>query len=530
MTSTTRPVFVRDATGLVREISAYRAFVLNLLWTSPAFMLIFMVVGQGLFPGGNLPLACVIGLIISLPVGILYALFSAALPRSGGDYVFVGRIIHPVLGFMVNFVITVIAISVIGTEAVWITTMGLGPMFNALSAINADPSLATLAATLTTTTSQFIIGGVFAVLLPLVLFFGTNVAFRVKSILFVITTFSILTFIVVMALTPQSVFISNWNSVSPISYSQVLSAGSAAGVNTNFDLGGTFLAVVYTALAVEGFNASAYVAGEVKRPATSQMIGMLLAPAVYLILMTLVALAAYSSMGQSFIASIAYLALNGNSAYNLPVGLPILQFLAGYGTKNAIVECILGIGLLATLFAYMISATFTSVRCLFAWSFDRIFPTKFAAVDDKFHVPYISLIAIIIVNLIFVYLTVYTTLSAFFTYVVTGAFSVFAIVGLAAILLPYRRKDIFNASPSIVTRKIGGLPVIVLVGAVNVVIGILVAYASLLPALVGPLNPAYIGFVAGLFLLGFVIYYVAYAIQKTRGISLALLHKEIPPE
>ena len=167
---------------------------------------------------------------------------------------------------------------------------------------------------------------------------------------------------------------------------------------------------------------------------------------------------------------------------------------------------------------------------MFAWSFDRVFPTKFAAVDDKYHVPYISLIAIIIVNLIFVYLTVYTTISAFFTYVVTGAFSVFAIVGLAGILLPYKRKDIFNASPSIVTRKIGGLPLIVIVGAANVVIGILVAYASLLPALVGPLNPTYIGFVAGLFLLGFVIYYVAYAIQKSRGISLALLHKEIPPE
>lgn len=128
MTATSgRPkTFVREATGLVREISGFRAFVLNLMFTTAGAMLIFLVIGQGLFPGAYLPVSCLLGLIPALVVAYMYAQFSAAFPRSGGDYVFVGRVLHPSIGFMVNFVMTIINISSIGVEAVWITTMALG--------------------------------------------------------------------------------------------------------------------------------------------------------------------------------------------------------------------------------------------------------------------------------------------------------------------------------------------------------------------------------------------------------------------
>ncbi len=133
-----KKVYVRNATGLVREISAYRAFILNLMFTSPAFMLIFLVLGQGLFPGAYLPVSSLLALAPALLIALVYVQFSAAFPRSGGDYIFVGRILHPSLGFMVNFVITVINISVIGVEAVWVTTFAVAPMLNVLSVINGN--------------------------------------------------------------------------------------------------------------------------------------------------------------------------------------------------------------------------------------------------------------------------------------------------------------------------------------------------------------------------------------------------------
>jgi len=383
---------------------------------------------------------------------------------------------------------------------------------------------------LTTTSNQFVIGAIFAVILPIVLFFGTGITFKLKSLFFVITTFSVVVYLFAMGTTPVAQFISNFNSLSSTPYNSVISAAQGAGANLTYNAGDTMLGVVYTLLAVWGFTASVYTGGEVKNPQRSQVIAMLGAPIVYIVLMFFVTLVTYSSMGHEFLASIAYLALNANPAYTLPTGIPILQFLAGYGTKNAVVEWIMGIGLLATLFGYMLAASFASVRCLFAWSFDAVISRKFSEVDERYHVPWVATLTIIVIDLLFVYLTVYTSISAFFTYVITGSFVSVAIVGLAAVLFPRIRGDIFSLSPPLTTRKIAGVPIIVIVGAICIPMGLVIAYASMLPALVGPLNPQYITVVAALYVIGLVFYFVSYGIQKARGIPVDKMHRMIPPE
>src|SRR5579862_9641053 len=99
-----KEIFLREATGLVKSISPFRAFIFNVMYIWPTGMFVFLVVGQGLFPGANLITASLITLIPCLIIAYLYAQLAAAFPRSGGDYVFVGRLLHPSLGFVVNFV------------------------------------------------------------------------------------------------------------------------------------------------------------------------------------------------------------------------------------------------------------------------------------------------------------------------------------------------------------------------------------------------------------------------------------------
>ncbi len=270
--------------------------------------------------------------------------------------------------------------------------------------------------------------------------------------------------------------------------------------------------------------------GEVKRPAKSQLIGIVTAPVLYVALMVVVALVTYATMGHEFLAAISYLGLNGNSAYTLVANPPTLQLLAGYATKNATVVIIMGVGLLATLFAYMLAASFASVRCIFAWRLDSVIPTKFADVDKRFNVPRVALATVIVINLIFVYLTVYTSITAFFTYVVTGVFIALVFVGLAALIFPYRKKDLFAMSPPITTKKIAGVPVISILGVLLIITSLLIGYASLLPALVGPLNPTYVSVVPALFVIGFVFYWISYVIQKSRGVPVEKIQNEIPPE
>jgi amino acid transporter len=494
-------------------------------------MLIFLVLGQGLFPGAYLPVSSILALAPALLIAFVYVQFSAAFPRSGGDYIFVGRILHPSLGFMVNFVLTIINISVIGVEAVWITTFAVAPMLNMLGAITGNTSLATLATSLSTTTNEFIIGAIFAVIIPLVMFFGTNAAFKLQGLLFFITLAAVLIFIGVIAATSSSTFSSNFATLSGSTTSKVIAAATSAGANVSgYNNSDTLLGIVYTYLAVSGFWASTYVGGEVKRPARSQLIGIITAPVLYVVLMVVVALVTYGTMGHDFLAAISYLGLNGNSAYTLVASPPTLQLLAGYATDNSAIVVIMGVGLLATLFAYMLAASFASVRCIFAWSFDSVIPTKFADVDKRFNVPRVALATVIVINLIFVYLTVYTSIPAFFTYVVTGVFIALVFVGLAAIIFPYRKKEMFATAPPITTRKIAGVPLITILGVLLIITSLLIGYASLLPALVGPLNPTYVSVIPALFVIGFVIYWISYAIQRGRGVPVDKIQNEIPPE
>jgi hypothetical protein len=101
----------------------------------------------------------------------------------------------------------------------------------------------------------------------------------------------------------------------------------------------------------------------------------------------------------------------------------------------------------------------------------------------------------------------------------------------AAILLPYRRPEIYAAAPAYVQRRLGGVPVITLLGVGNLVLFTMVLYSAFkLPAFSGPTGSEAVLFVIGIYLAGLAIYFGAKAIQRRRGIDLDLLYREIPPE
>src|SRR5258708_18907842 len=93
-------LFVRNATGLVREVSKWDALIMNTLGMNVALGAIFMLLqAPGDFPGGNMLLAIGIGtLVIAFTLLWVYSEFAAAMPRAVGDYVFVSLAMHPIAG------------------------------------------------------------------------------------------------------------------------------------------------------------------------------------------------------------------------------------------------------------------------------------------------------------------------------------------------------------------------------------------------------------------------------------------------
>src|SRR6056297_4276263 len=93
-------IFTRRASGLVRELSWLDVFIFVVAGPAASGIMFYSVSTAADFPGASLPLAFLFGLIIFLPITLLVAINSATMPRSGGLYIGVSRVMGPTLGFL----------------------------------------------------------------------------------------------------------------------------------------------------------------------------------------------------------------------------------------------------------------------------------------------------------------------------------------------------------------------------------------------------------------------------------------------
>ena len=124
-----KDIFVRQATGLVRQISGLEA--LGMCVTQMGLLYVFNVVAftPAFYPDANPLIGPLIGFLLVLPIAGVYILFSIGIPRTGGDYVWVSRVTNPGIGFVSNFALTLIVLSVVGAVAPWIGQWSFGEMF-----------------------------------------------------------------------------------------------------------------------------------------------------------------------------------------------------------------------------------------------------------------------------------------------------------------------------------------------------------------------------------------------------------------
>ena len=103
-TTTAGGLFVRRSSGLVREFSARDALVFNLVAFAPALSIALIPLSLALtVPNVNVFALIAVAVLFAICNGLTYAYLSAAMPRSGGEYVFLGRTISPLLGFTANW-------------------------------------------------------------------------------------------------------------------------------------------------------------------------------------------------------------------------------------------------------------------------------------------------------------------------------------------------------------------------------------------------------------------------------------------
>ena len=246
-----------------------------------------------------------------------------------------------------------------------------------------------------------------------------------------------------------------------------------------------------------GFTYSAYIGGEVKEPQKTQTRGVLLSLLVGYVFYMITLGTYYRTVGTDFNDAAAYLQFNGESP--LPV-TGVLNFFAGVLTDNTFVNVIVGLSFFLWHYLLLFVMFTIIVRNMFAWSFDQIMPTKLTMLTKGQHVPWVAiLVASAAIEGLLALFTFTTLFSYVYNYIVI--FSVaFWFTSFAAILLPYRRKDLFEAAPPSVRRKIGGVPLITIAGVINLILFSLILYASFkLPAFSGPTGWKATAFVVGIY-------------------------------
>ena len=94
--------YARKATGLVREVSPFSTFVFNMAAQPTAILIATtaFILPLAFFPGGSIWLGFAMAFALAIVLCVCYGLFTSAIPRSGGDYVLVGRVTHPVIGLI----------------------------------------------------------------------------------------------------------------------------------------------------------------------------------------------------------------------------------------------------------------------------------------------------------------------------------------------------------------------------------------------------------------------------------------------
>ena len=138
-------LFLRNATGLVREVRPLSSLVINYIVGSPV-----QVLGAGLFfalslyPGGNLYLGLAIILPMMLAYSYTFGLMTAAVPRSGGDYTIVSRVLHPTLGVISSVFMLLAQFMSVAFFGIAFVTTGVVPGLTALDTSAQIPAWALL--------------------------------------------------------------------------------------------------------------------------------------------------------------------------------------------------------------------------------------------------------------------------------------------------------------------------------------------------------------------------------------------------
>jgi len=540
-------MFTRQATGLVRSARASDALFYNVVWSAPALTIaFFFLLKPSFYQGSSFLLACVFAFVLGIPGAFLYAMLTTAMPRSGGDYVFVSRVVHPLAGFVTSMAgWTLWQFFGCYFAASALINVVLRPGFDLIGVKTGQHFWITISNDLSKWWVRLPLVVLLIVLAGWICVNGMRWYTNVQK--YFMMPGAILGLVIIAAsllIWNKNTFFSNFDKFQGVvggkSSGQVEALAAKNGFNAHAstdwtDTVGMSVEFAYlylwTMWSIELF-------GEMKSARRVRSVyGMFTGSHILMFITYLVGFTwAYYYVGTKWMKSFAWMALNNSD-----------QLGGGWDFRGAAtffyipsLNLFLGIVLFLCFVGPASQSLFNTIlgssRLMLAASFDRLLPSWFAKVNSK-GVPHVSIwVGVGLSAAVAATYEAWNNIgellfwSTFMT-LIAMAFSM-----LAGALLPYRMKSVYEVSPAS-QYKLFGAPLIVICGVISVI------FISGLDLAAGLLNDQFGLFkfsnaaaragaiTAGVVTLAAIIwYFVVVSQRKKEGIDVAAAFREIPPD
>ena len=530
-------VFVRESTGLVKNVSFLDSISLNLSnmsigpllttiagSTSATLLIVPSVTGL------NLVAAAMIAFLLAVPQIVVYTMMTRRYPRTGGDYVWISRTFGGFFGSTLSFwgytmetlaylalvaVLTDFAIGSVGVTMAFTyygyTGTGPVPIFNWFNLFS-DP------------TTQFIFGAVPFAAVILLNIWKPKAGYRLVTLLTLIGIGTLVLSMAVLLGAGQAGVKNYIDGTGPFlagggqnaTYNALASSYTPSGAPFDINLSNIiYIMPVMFAFVFPWLNAGPAVASEIKNKGALKW-NVPISAVSALILLTSSLAVLYSVAGMPFV----------NAAFHNPAwaggGLNFFT-LAMAVSGNVYVAWAIGIGLVLMQFGVIAYGVIVFSRYLLAQSFDRFLPSRLSYVSPRLGSPVLAHSVDLIIAVVLIGLATFFSGSFFALFgSIISSMLYFALVGLAAATYAFRKEKGISRA------------ILAVFGLLStVVFGFIASQYLTSPTFsifntpASWLNETYI---VGTLVAGALIYLLSKWYHKKRGIDISLNYKELPPE
>jgi len=529
-------LFTRQSSGLVREIGIVMATAIAL--ASVALPLTFINFNAGLtsFSQVDFYIPLLGGAFIWFVAMFAYRYLVQAIPRAGGEYVFLTRAVSPMVGAIAgvgtlfNFIYVLAVNCHFFASYTPFMLTGLGDAFNSSSIANAANHV----------TSE---GAIAAISVGVMLVVAAASVLSLKRLAQVIVAFVILQVVVLLVLGVLLIdhshadFVTAFGRFShhPGAYQATISAAKASGIAFGVSIAALLATIPFMVVNYNGVLYSYYVGGELRRPSRTYLYASAISIGVLVLLWGGLWILLRHTAGLNFMQAQANLGNSDPTTYAKISSLNSAAGGLGYGlalSGDPITKILIATAVPLAALAVNLAFLAVTTRVLFALAFDRLLPVSVARVSERNHSPVNAIIIVLIVAIGFCLLLAFVSISNIVALQSLFYGLVLLAGGTAAVFIAYTRPELVKRPGATDVARWMGVPIVTWAGAATVLLALFVVVEVVShPNAYGKFSVESTLTLVIVLAAGPVLYVIARARRKrTDSLDLDMAMRELPPE